>query len=820
ASESTKKLKEFCKEHDGSLFMALISIWRVLIYKYTSQKDVIIGTPIAGRNHIDVENQLGCFINTLALRQTIDPLESFYILFGNTKTEILEAFTNQDFPFDKLVEELRIPREISRNPLFDVMLTMQNNEEIGVNDETTAIDLDIVDEGKMTAKLDLDINFQEVGDYLSFNIIYNTDVYHKNLIQSLMVHFKALLIQVLDAPGQAIGKSNLLSEKEKDELVKKLNNSQPKYTLGENIVEVFQRFVKDTPEKRALLTRNGHYTYEEIDRLSNCLANFILRKKEVLKGDFVGVLLPRDEWLLISMVTTFKLGAVYIPIDVDYPEERIEHILNNSECSFVIDSNFINKFEENQHTIPTQFLNRLSSEDEVAYVMHTSGSTGKPKAAMITHEGMMNHLRIMEQELELDTESIVVQNATATFDISIWQLINALITGGSTSIYDTNTIFDPSSFLERIALEKASVLQVVPGYLTLLLNQEEVEQIKRLSGLKYLLVTGEVVQKSLIEAWFKQYPNVAVVNAYGPAEAADDVALHIMKEVPETPQVPIGHTVSNMAIYIVDEHEQLCPKGVVGEIWVAGIGVGKGYYNDLQKTKENFRNNPFDNSRPKLYKTGDLGYWSELGELQFIGRKDNQVKVRGYRIELGEIEYALAKNERLKEVVVITKKDHENKNILVAYYTATEDISNEEIKNQLKLSIPSYMIPGIITKLNKLPVTPNGKVDRKALTLLANDENTSKKVFEAPNNEIEKQLVEIWKEVLKIDAISINDNFFEIGGDSLSIIKVTFKIKEKLLMDISIISLFEFSDIVSLGAYIEYLNQETSDEENYEVLNI
>jgi amino acid adenylation domain-containing protein/non-ribosomal peptide synthase protein (TIGR01720 family) len=462
---------------------------------------------------------------------------------------------------------------------------------------------------------------------------------------------------------------------------------------------------------------------------------------------------------------------------------------------------------------PTGSVTLINKPSDLSYVIYTSGSTGNPKGVMVEHAGMINHIYAKIADLEISKKSIIAQNAAHCFDISVWQFLAPLVCGGTTVIYGNNDILKPRQFMNKLREAQISILEVVPSYLEILLDAVE-EDGNRFEFLEYLLVTGEAIKSGLVEKWFNLCPDCKLVNAYGPTEASDDITHYIMDKYPGTGNISIGKPIQNLKIYIIDDTMKLCPVGVKGEIAVAGIGVGRGYLNDREKTEKVFRDDPFsDEGKIRLYKTGDLGRWRPDGNIEFFGRKDYQVKIRGFRIELGEIEYQLLQNETIKAAVVLDREDDHGDKALCAYVVAGQTLDIVKLQDELKESLPEYMIPSYFIQLDRLPLTANGKVDRKALPKPGGG-NAAGVAYEAPGNKVEEQLTKIWSEVLGNERVGIGDNFFALGGHSLKATAVASRIYKELNVEVELRKIFELPTIKQLGQYLK-----TKASGNYEPIN-
>jgi amino acid adenylation domain-containing protein/non-ribosomal peptide synthase protein (TIGR01720 family) len=583
----------------------------------------------------------------------------------------------------------------------------------------------------------------------------------------------------------------MLPETEEQQLLKAFTGIKANYPLDRTVVDLFREQVTKTPDHIAVVFEDEVLTYRELDESSDQLA-WYLYGKGVRKAMIVSVIMDRSPLMLISMLGIWKAGAVYLPIDPDNALQRIEELLSDSGAGVVlstVDTSLkedwlqIDADWDQIRVLPAQPLAGPFPHD-LAYIIYTSGSTGRPKGVMIEHRGMLNHLYAKIDLLSIDASSCVLQNAIQTFDISIWQFIVALLKGGCTVIYPQSVVLQSNLFLEKIAADKLSHVEVVPGYLQVLLEEEAVN----LPDLKYLLVTGESFPKQLSISWFERYGSIPVVNAYGPTEASDDITHHVLYAPPVGVTVPLGRVVPNLRIYVLDQSGQLCAAGVRGEICVGGVGVGRGYLNDAAKTASVFVADPFVPGE-RMYRTGDLGYCDMHGVLGFAGRVDEQVKIRGYRIELGEIESVLA--GFVKQNVVLARDGK-----LVGYVVVEGGFDREATMQFLRTRLPEYMVPTLWVSLDMMPQTSNGKVDRK---LLPAPELSGVASYVAAVTETEKALAIIWQELLGVTQVGIHDNFFELGGDSIISIQVVSR-AQRQGYSLKPRDLFEYQTLGELAA--------------------
>lgn len=564
------------------------------------------------------------------------------------------------------------------------------------------------------------------------------------------------------------------------------------YSNEKIFFQLFELQVEKTPNEIAVIYKDRNLTYKELNEKSNQLARK-LSDEGVKPDSIIGIMSERTLETVIAIIAIFKSGGAYLPIDPNYPKERIQFVIDQSKIEILLVQNISTDALESKIKILDLECKDLYSNDgsnleninninNLAYVIYTSGSTGIPKGVMIEHAGMMNHIQAKINDLNINFDSIIAQSASLCFDISVWQLLAPLVVGGTTVIYPNSIVINLSGFINQLIDDKVTILEVVPSYLSAILDYLESKEI-RLDKLRYLIVTGEILKSKLVGRWFELYPLIKMVNAYGPTEASDDITHFIMDRVPNSENIPIGKPINNLNIYIVDESMNLCPIGVKGEILVSGIGVGRGYLNSPDKTKEVFSDDPFLKIKGvRMYRTGDIGAWLLDGNIAFYGRKDYQVKVNGFRIELGEIEHELLKHPYVKEAVTVAFDGKNVNSYLCSYIVAQQNISIIELKDFLSKKLPEYMIPSYFVFIDKFPYTPNGKVDRKLLmppdcmeddlelTKVCNEQNDS------VNDTIELRVKRIIKNKLDLDLpieqITLESTMSDLGITSMTFIKI------------------------------------------------
>jgi len=798
SKEDTKALKDFNQEHNGSLFISLLSVWNVLFYKYTSSKDIILGSPIAGRDHTDLVDQIGFYVNMLALRNEIDPSENFVSLYNRIKNTTLEAYEHQMYPFDHLVEAIDLKRDVSRNAIFDVMLVLQNNttesSEIIISEE----DVDVIaDSDKKVSKYDIEIGFKEIGDYISFDMTYNTDVYEADMIKSLMSHFKQLVGSLLKSPTITIDMIPYLKESERNYLLHELNATSVGYPKDNTIIDLFVAQAIKTPQDIALIYGEKEFTYEELDKKSNELSNYLLSYYDLSSEDLIGIKIARNEWLLISILAVLKSGCAYVPIDPNYPQQRIEYIEEDSQCKVTIDKDLLEVFA-NESDIPSKPPKVTVTADTLAYVIYTSGSTGKPKGVMITHNNAVAMLYWSIREFK-DTDFDVLYAVTShCFDLSIYEFFYPLSIGKKIRLLPNGLVIG-----DYLNTDSNVLLNTVPSVIQTLLDKKV--SFKNTVAIN---LAGEPFPLTLANHFANS--GIEMRNLYGPSE--DTTYSSCLKlEGSYNRSVPIGKPLDNTQFYIVSENLELQPVGVVGEICISGEGLSRGYLNQPELTKEKFVNHPYL-SGDRMYKTGDLGRWLSDGTIEYMGRKDSQVKVRGYRIELGEIEHVLLSYDHIDKAVVVVKKV-DNDPVIVTYLVSDSLIDKQKLRFSLGTQLPDYMIPSYYVILDTIPLTPNGKVDKKALPDIE-EKDIIKQEYIAPKTDIEKRLVEMWEDVLGIKKVGVTDNFFELGGNSLKAMNLIFKIKNEFNAQVNIQQVFVNPTIAFLAVSIEnciWTTQNTKD---------
>jgi len=791
----TSDLNQFCRDNEVSVFIALLSSLKVLLYHHTGQEDIIIGAPIAGRNHRDLEDQIGFYVNTLALRDKVDGNEPFKSLLDSVKQTTLDAYEHQVYPFDLLVKKLNITRDVSNSPVFNVMMALQNKttQEIELNN----LEILPFDYETGISQFDLTFNFSEDKETLCFDIIYNTDLFEKTTIVRMASHFIVLLRSILNNSNQRINHFNILTESEKKCLLIDFNNTIKDYPSDKTIVDLFEEQVEKTPHKPALIYENTKFTYEELNQAANLLAHHLIHTYQIQKDDLVGVVADRSEKMIISLLGILKAGAAYLPVDPEYPEQRIDYIKQDSKCKVILSEKDF-KFETNKTVNPKQNI----SVDQLAYVIYTSGSTGKPKGVMIEHGGFVNMCLAQIAGFGISESDHVLQFASPSFDASLSEIFMALLKGAALVLISKEIINDPKDFVKFLDKNQVSVITFPPVYLNML-NKHPLPTVKT------IITAGEPAIISDVNFYCK---NKTYFNAYGPTESSVCATYYkVNKDVTFQDVIPIGKAIHNLSVFILNEFLNPVPVGIPGEICISGIGLARGYLNNQELTEEKFVRSPFYPDA-LLYKTGDSGKWMPDGNILFLGRKDDQVKIRGHRIEIGEIENRLRQHPLIKDVLIIAKESDPNIKELAAYFISHDNISTLELKTFLNEQLPEFMIPSHLIQLEQFPLTVHGKIDKKQLPEpIQSSDITSNQDYAPPENEIQELFVKVWQKLLNKDTIGIFDNFFDMGGDSIRAIQFISHLHQKNIT-LKVRDIFQYPTIAQLSEKMEksvLINQKT-----------
>ncbi|WP_445299617.1 non-ribosomal peptide synthetase [Microcoleus sp. B4-C1] len=835
--ELPKKLKdalvELSQREGATLFMTVLAAFQTLLYRYSQQEDIVVGSPIANRNRSEIEALIGFFVNTLVLRTDCSGNPTFRDFLGRVREVTLGAYAHQDVPFEKLVEELHPERSLNRHPLFQVVFGLQNGpvDEL----ELPELKLSSFHLETLTTRFDLELHLWEASDKfrnrygeqwedsegLRGVAVYNTDLFDEVTIARMLRHFKTLLESIVANPEQRIANLPLLSEDEVNQLFREWNDTRTDYPQNKCIHQLFEERVQQHLEDVALTFDSKHLTYRELNSRSNQLARY-LQKLGVGAEVLVGLCAERSIDLIVGMLAILKAGGAYLPLDPSYPRDRLNLMLEDAQVKvLLIQDKLIENFRDFSNSViyfdrDWEDIAKESAEnpantvtaDNLAYVIYTSGSTGKPKGVAVTHKAV-NRLVLNTNYIKIEPTDKIAQASNASFDAATFEIWGALLNGAHLVGISTNITLSPHDLALELRQQGITVL-----FLTTALFQQIARVLPQaFDSLRCLLFGGEAVDMRWVKKLLKQNSTTKLIHVYGPTENTTFSAYYCVQDVPETAaSIPIGRPIANTQIYLLDADLQPVAIGVIGQLYVGGDGLAKGYLNQPDLTAAAFIPNPFSNkSGCSLYKTGDLGRYLADGNIEFLGRIDDQVKIRGYRIELGEIEAALCQHPQVGEAVVIVREDIPDDKHLVAYVipdgikekSEIPNLNSSDLRQFLKEKLPGYMVPATYAVLENMPLTPNGKVDRRALPEIDTDSEDITENYVAPRTDLESAIGKIWAKVLGKQQVSIYDNFFELGGHSLLATQLISRIRDALQVELSVSNLFEAPTVASLAKYIE-----------------
>ncbi|WP_258042491.1 non-ribosomal peptide synthetase [Paenibacillus sp. UNC499MF] len=800
----TEALYSLAKDKETTLYMVLLAAYNVLLAKYSGQEDIIVGTPAAGRRHADTESMAGMFVNTLAIRSKPEPSLAFGQFLQEVKRGSLAAFENQEYPFEEIVEKLQLVRDLSRNPLFDTIFSLQN------------VGTDVVKTGGLSfkpgefntgiSKVDFSLHVTEQKDGLLFTWEYATDLFARETVERLARHYSAILETIAYSADIPLGEIQMLTAPEKEDLITGFNDTAAEFPMNVPVHKAFEEQAAKAPEAAAVVFGDRSLTYRELNERADAAARK-LRELGIGPDKLVGLMMPRSAEMIIGQLAVLKAGGAYVPIDPDYPPARVLYMLQDSEAGVLLtsrsliegldyDGSVLFLDEDDIYQNEGADLDAVGIESKhLAYVIYTSGSTGNPKGVMLPHRSVMNFVTGMREVIDFRPDKKILSLTTISFDIFVLESLVPLLTGMTVVIGDRQHQLEAEALGELIRSQEIDMLQMTPSRLQMLLASEEGK--KALAGVKDIMVGGEALPHALLEQ-LQSLDGLKIYNMYGPTETT---VWSAVRELTGAARIDIGRPIANTQVYIVDANSNLQPVGVPGELCIAGEGLARGYWKRENLTAEKFVPNPFDPGT-KMYKTGDLARWKPDGNLEFLGRIDHQVKVRGFRIELGEIENALIKLPSVQEAAVKVHASGGHEAVLCGYVVPKPDsvLSAGEVREQLARQLPYYSVPSHFIFLDKLPLTPNGKTDRKSLPE-PDDLFRPDVEYAPPRNEVEEALAGVWQDVLGRTGIGIHDNFFLLGGDSIKGIQVVARMRaEGYALDIK--QLFEHPSIGDLGAYV------------------
>ena len=803
----TTDLKTLSQKQGATLFMTLLAAYEVLLYRYSGEDDIVVGTPMAGRQMAETENLIGLFINTLPMRTSLGGDPSFREVLGRVKEAALGAYAHQDLPFERLVKELQPERALARNPLFQVMFVLQNEEILPL--ELPGLVAEHFRVGNTMANFDLTLDVVERDGQLVCLFESNADLFESDTIGRLMGHFQTLLEGVVTNPEQKIAALPLLTEVERRQLLVEWNDTKTDYPNQESIQELFAQQVSKRPDAVALMSEDRQVTYCELNSRANQLAHF-LRKRGVGADTRVGVCMQRSSELITVLLGILKAGGAYVPLDPDYPRARLEFMLKDAQVPVLITESglaqnlpantaemiLLEEFEAKIGLESTSDPEIRTTADNLAYVMYTSGSTGKPKGVAVTHRNVVRLVKNTNYA-SFTADEVFLQSATISFDASTFEIWGSLLNGARLALMPPGCA-SLGELGKAIKRYKVTTLWLTAGLFHLMVDNH----LDDLRGVRQLLAGGDVLSVPHVQRVLAELSGCRLINGYGPTEDTTFTCCYTITDPASlNGSVPIGRPISNTRVYILDGCMNPVPIGVQGELYIGGDGVARGYLERPELNAERFVPDLFSKAPgARLYRTGDLVRYRPSGEIEFIGRIDNQVKVRGFRIELGEIESALAEHSSVREAVVVARKDNGDKH-LAAYLVPPAGVtpSIDELREFLKEKLPDHMVPSVFVVLESLPLSPTGKVDRHALPSTNGAKPATLRCFVPPADELELKLTRIWEKVLSVGSISVNDNFFELGGHSLLAVRLFAQIEKSFGRDLPLATLFQAPTVKQLA---------------------
>jgi len=809
-AELVKRVKQFGGEQGASFFMTMLTAFYMLLWRYSSQTDIVIGSPMAGRNSVEFEDMIGMFINILPIRTHVEGSLSFSDNLAVVRDNCLESYAHQDAPFDALVTELKPERALDHHPIFQVMFAVQ--QPLLQQLELKGLDCSPLSIGSRPLPYDLTLVVIEEYGEVSYQFDYSVDLFDSPTIERMAGHYLALLQAVLAEPDRPIGELSMLTQSEYQQIVVDWNQTQREYPNDRCVHQLVEAQVQSSPDAVAAVYDEQQLTYSELNERANQLAHH-LRSLDVRRGVRVGLCLERSPEMVLAMLAILKAGGTYVPLDPDYPNDRLAFMLEDTHAPVAITHSILrgNLPETGAQIIcvdtdwsliseyDTNNPDNVSSPLDPAYVIYTSGSTGTPKGVVVPHSAI-NRLVCNSDYVELKASDRVVQASVCSFDAATFEIWGPLLNGAQLIGVSREISLNPLEFADFLRKQEISVLFIT----TALFNQMAREAGNVFSGLRYVLFGGQAVDPTWVHAVLRNGPPEHLLHVYGPTETTTFATwFPITSLEDDAVTVPIGYPIANSTAYVLDEQLNPVPVGVSGELYLGGDGVALDYLDRPKQTAKSFVADPFSKQQgARLYKTGDWVVYRDNGAIEFIGRRDLQVKIRGFRIELGEIEAALSRHETVQEAAVLAREDAPGDKRLIAYAVAANgnhgELSWDTLRTYLREHLPDYMIPSALVEMQAFPLTTNGKIDRKDFPA-PTGQDRHKKVFVVPHNELEKKVAAIFRDILHVDDIGASDNFFDLGGHSLLLVQLHAKLQDEFNSDLSIVELFEYPTVEALA---------------------
>ena len=843
----THKLRALASAEKVTLFTLMLSAYQTFLYRYTNQEDIIVGTPALGRNQADWERVIDYLANPVLIRARLTDNPTFQQLLEQTRQEVLEALEHQDFPFPLLVERLQPRRDPGYSPIYQTLfiwdrprvrreqdLAQLGQGRQGIQETQGELARHAVQEkltfepfayGQQGAPFDLTLTVFEINGELTADFRYNVDIFEAETIARMEQDFQTLLAGIVEQPTQSLLALPLLAETERNQLIFKWNDTRSTYPDHTGLHRLIEKQVERTPDNTALIFADQKRSYRELNNEANQLAHR-LQQAGVGADTLVGVSMERSLEMVVALLAILKAGGAYVPLDPSYPAERLAYMIEDAQVPILLTQTSVRErlpqsdaltldIDSGWNASATEPIDNPTSNvqaENLAYMIYTSGSTGKPKGVMNTHRGVCNRLNWMQQAYKLSSNDRVLQKTPFSFDVSVWEFFWPLLTGAGLVIAKPGGQQDPTYLVGLIKEQQVTTLHFVPSLFQVFLQEKGLEGC---SSLKHIVTSGEALTLEQQENFFLRFPiGVELHNLYGPTEAAIDVSHWECKREEKQRSIPIGYPIANIQLHILNAALQPTPIGVAGELHIGGVGLARGYHNRPELNAEKFIHNPFSQEKgSRLFKTADLARYRADGAIEFLGRIDHQVKIRGFRIELGEIETVLSQHPALKDVVVVAREDIPGNKRLVAYLVAAAPNAQpalEELRAFLKEKLPEYMVPAVFMFLEALPLSPNGKVNRRVLPAPDTERPDLQVTFVAPRTDTEERLADIWAQVLGIARVGIHDNYFDLGGASIQSLDIISRANDAGL-PLALEMLFEFQTVAELAAAIDAKRGETKE---------
>ncbi|MFD1676437.1 amino acid adenylation domain-containing protein [Alicyclobacillus fodiniaquatilis] len=807
-------LKKIAASTGTTLYMVLLAVFKVLLSKYSRQQDIVVGTPITGRTHADTEKIVGMFVNTLAIRTHPTSDKSFHDYLEEVKESSIQAFEHQDYQFEDLVEKLKLHRDSSRNPLFDVLFSMQNMDLASI--QTEELTFEVGEFPYMLSKFDLTLHAQETKSAIDFAFEYTTNLFTPETIQRMVQHFQQILQAVIADSEQKLGSIVMLTEAERHALLLEWNQTERDVPRDRTVHELFESQASKSPDRLAVVYGEHRLTYQQLDEQSNQLAR-VLRDQGCASNQIVALIAEPSVELIIAILAVLKAGGAYLPIDPEMPNERIRYILHDSGARLLLHTgqnlreltsftgDILDICDTRLAQVSSASLEPLSKSTDLVYVIYTSGSTGLPKGVMLEHCNLVNYVNWFAGLANLTPEDKTLLISSYAFDMGYTSLYPALLSGCELHLVDKNLYTDPHALVDYIGRNRLTFIKTTPTMFSMMRYAEEEIWYRATEQLRLIVSGGEPINVQDVTEFHSAHPQVRILNHYGPTETCIGAIAGFVQfeECLNKKIMPIGRPIANMQAYVLDADRQVLPVGVPGELYLSGYGLARSYLNQPVLTAEKFIEHPFRYGE-RLYRTGDVARFWPNGQIEFLGRADNQVKIRGYRVELGEIEIRLLQHPEIRESVVLVKDNQ----YLVAYVVTTEEQSTATLRDYLSHDLPTYMVPSFFVRMEQMPLTANGKINRKALPEVEDAFDTVHE-YTAPQDQTEKILIQMWEEVLGLQNIGTQFNFFDVGGNSLLMIRLHALVDKQFGGVVTVADLFAYPTILKLA---EFIRKQTTEE--------